>query len=402
MKSMTFCLLIFLLLGSCENQKISNKSFPSQDKVTRLMDEAIKNSDLPAVVALAVNKKGQTVKYTFGKAVWTEDQNVTTNHIFRIFSMTKVVTSIAAMQLVEKGLIGLDNDLSSLMQEMVAIPILSNGKLSPAKNPITLRQLLTHTSGFGYIFTDEELDNFDTINWRYKDLPRRFESGTQFLYGNSIDWVGRIVEKVSNMDLESYFRKNITVPLEMNRTWFNVPDSLKCYIVSWGQRGEDGKQSLVEFPDRIPTKAVTEYAGGGGLFSTPEDYTKLLQCLLNGGKLGKVKILKKKTIQEMTKNQIGNVIIDIENAYFQPLCCDFRGLLSTSSKWGLAWAIDYDNKPYGRKAGTVFWGGSCNTFFYIDFKSGIAASIYTQHFPFNHPETTNLFEKFSEIIYSGN
>ena len=399
---MTFCLLIFLLLGSCENQKIANKSFPSQDKVTRLMDEAIKNSDLPAVVALAVNKNGQMVNYTFGKAVWTEDQNVTTNHIFRIFSMTKVVTSIAAMQLVEKGLIKLDDDLSSLMPEMVAIPILSDGKLSPAKNPSTLRHLLTHTSGFGYIFTDEELDNFDTINWRYKDLPRRFESGTQFLYGNSIDWVGRIVEKVSNMDLESYFRKNITGPLEMNRTWFNVPDSLKCYIVSWGQRGEDGKQSLVEFPDRIPTKAVIEYAGGGGLFSTPEDYTRLLQCLLNGGKSGKVKILKKKTIQEMTKNQIGDVIIDIENAYFQPLCCDFRGLLTTSSKWGLAWAIDNENKPYGRKAGTVFWGGSCNTFFYIDFKSGIAASIYTQHFPFNHPETTNLFEKFSEIIYSGN
>ena len=402
MKSITFYFLIFLLLGSYENGQVANKSFPSQDKVIRQMDEAIKNSDLPAVVALAINKKGQKLTYTYGKAVWTEDQNVTTNHIFRIFSMTKVVTSIAAMQLVEKGLIGLDDDLSSLMPEMVAIPILSDGKLSPAKNLITLRHLLTHTSGFGYIFTDEELDNFDTINWRYKDLPRRFESGTQFLYGNSIDWVGRIVEKVSNMDLESYFRKNITGPLEMNRTWFNVPDSLKCYIVSWGQRGEDGKQSLVEFPDRIPTKAVIEYAGGGGLFSTPEDYTRLLQCLLNGGKSGKVKILKKKTIQEMTKNQIGDVIIDIENAYFQPLCCDFRGLLSTSSKWGLAWAIDNENKPYGRKAGTVFWGGSCNTFFYIDFKSGIAASIYTQHFPFNHPETTNLFEKFSEIIYSGN
>ena len=262
--------------------------------------------------------------YTYGKAVWSEDQNVTANNIFRIFSMTKVVTSIAAMQLVEKGLIGLDDDLSSLMPEMVAIPILNNGKLSPAKNPITLRHLLTHTSGFGYIYTDKELDNFDTINWRYKDLPRRFESGTRFLYGSSIDWVGRIVEKVSTMDLESYFRKNITGPLAMNRTWFNVPDSLKCFIVSWGQRGEDGKQSLVEFPGRIPIEAVTEFSGGAGLFSTPDDYTKLLQCLLKGGKSGEVEILKKRTIQEMTKNQIGNIIIDVENAYFQPLCCDLE------------------------------------------------------------------------------
>ena len=401
MKSLPIIFLVFLIIGSCENRQLATRSFPSQDRVTGFMDEEIENSDLPAVVATAINKKGQKLTYTQGKAVWSEDQNVTANNIFRIFSMTKVVTSIAAMQLVEKGLIGLDDDLSSLMPEMVAIPILNNGKLSPAKNPITLRHLLTHTSGFGYIYTDKELDNFDTINWRCKDLPRRFESGTKFLYGSSIDWVGRIVEKVSTMDLESYFRKNITGPLAMNRTWFNVPDSLKCFIVSWGQRGEDGEQSLVELPGRIPTKAVTEFSGGAGLFSTPDDYTKLLQCLLNGGKSGEVKILKKRTIQEMTKNQIGNIIIDVENAYFQPLCCDLRGLISTSSKWGLAWAIDNENKPYGRKAGSVFWGGSLNTFFYIDFKSGIAATIFTQHFPFNHPETTNLFEKFSEIIYSG-
>jgi methyl acetate hydrolase len=402
MKSITLCFLIFLLLGSCENRQVTNRSFPLQDRVTELMDEAIKNSDLPAVVALAINKKGQRLTYTYGKAVWTEDQKVTTKHIFRIYSMTKVVTSIAAMQLVEKGLIGLDDDLSSLMPEMASIPILSSGQLSQAKNPITLRHLLTHTSGFGYIYTDKELDNFDTINWRYKDLPRRFESGTQFLYGNSIDWVGRIVEKVTKMDLEAYFRKNITGPLGMSRTWFNVPDSLKSFIVSRGKRGDDGKQPLVELPDRIPTNVVTEYSGGAGLFSTPEDYTKLLQCLLNGGKSGKVQILKKKTIREMAENQIGNIIINVADAYFQPLCCDLKGLLSTTSKWGLAWAIDNEDKPYGRSAGTVFWGGSLNTYFYIDFKSGIAASIYTQHFPFNHPETTNLFERFSEIIYSGN
>jgi len=403
MKSITLYFLIFLLLGSYENGQVANKSFPSQDKVIRQMDEAIKNSDLPAVVALAINKKGQKMTYTYGKAVWTEDQNVTTKHIFRIHSMTKVVTSIAAMQLVEKGLIKLDDDLASLMPEMVKIPIFSNGQLSPAKNPITLRHLLSHTSGFGYTLTDKELNNFDTINWRYKDLPRRFESGTQFLYGTSTDWVGRIVEKVSNMDLESYFRKNITGPLAMNRTWFNVPDSLKSFIVSRGNRGDDGKQPLTEIPDRIPLNDVTEYRGGGGLFSTPEDYTKLLQCLLNGGKLGKVKILKKETILEMTQNQIGDITLNPEDRFFKPgTCCNFHGLMYENSRWGLAFMIDNNSKDYGREAGTVMWGGYMNTYFYIDLKSGIAASIYTQHIPFNHPETTNLFEIFSEIIYSGN
>jgi CubicO group peptidase (beta-lactamase class C family) len=215
--------------------------------------------------------------------------------------------------------------------------------------------------------------------------------------------VGRIVEKVSNMDLESYFRKNITGPLAMNRTWFNVPDSLKSFIVSRGTRGDDGKQPLTELPDRIPLNDVTKYSGGGGLFSTPEDYTKLLQCLLNGGKLGKVKILKKETIREMTQNQIGDITLNPEDRFFKPgICCNFHGLMYENSRWGLAFMIDNNSKDYGREAGTVMWGGAMNTYFYIDFKSGIAASIYTQHIPFNHPETTNLFEIFSEIIYSGN
>jgi CubicO group peptidase (beta-lactamase class C family) len=102
----------------------------------------------------------------------------------------------------------------------------------------------------------------------------------------------------------------------------------------------------------------------------------------------------------MFQNQIGDIVIDIEHAYFKPHCCDFRGLLPNTAKWGFGWAIDNEDKPYGRKAGTVFWGGSMNTYFFIDLKSGIAAGIYTQHFPFNHPATIGLFERFSEIIYS--
>jgi methyl acetate hydrolase len=313
----------------------------------------------------------------------------------------KLVTSIAALQLVEKGLIGLDDDLSLVLPEMAKIPILSNGQIIQPKNRITLRHLLTHTSGFGYEFTDQELSKFDRSKWEYKDLPRRFESGTQFLYGTNTNWVGKLVEKVSNMDLENYFRKNITGPLGMNRTWFNVPDSLKPFIVSMGQRGADGNQPLIELPDRIPTNKVTEYRGDGGLFSSPEDYTLLLQCLLNYGTLNNVRILQKQTILEMTKNQIGKISMENAGAYFTPgVCCDFTGLTSGTSKWGLAWLIDNEDKPYGRKAGTVLWGGLMNTYFYIDYKSGVAASIYSQHLPFNHPVTTNLFNKFSEIIYS--
>lgn len=358
-------------------------------------------SDLPAVVAIAVNSNGERIDYSYGKAIWSEKAPVTPQHIFRIYSMTKLVTSIAAMQMVEKGLIGLDDDLSAQLPQMTKIPILSDGKLITPKNRVTLRHLLTHTSGFGYSFTDRELAIFDRSKWEYKDLPRRFESGTQFLYGTSIDWVGRLVEKLSGMDLESYFRKNICGPLGMTRTWFNIPDSLKSLIVSRGWRGDDGLHPLTETGDRIPTKKVSEFSGGGGLFSSPADFTKLLQCMLNYGEWKGVRILKKKTIEEMLKNQIGNISMANSFSYYvKGSCCNTDGITSAKTKWGLGWLIDNEDKPYGRKAGTVSWGGLMNTFFYIDYKSGIAVSIYTQHLPFNHPATTSLFAKFSGAVYS--
>ena len=399
-KRIYFIFLSIIVLNSC----IENKStFPSEESVHQLMNEALQKSDLPAVVAIAIDKKGEKVIYNYGKAIWSEDVEVTQEHIFRIWSMTKLVTSIAAMQCVENGIIGLDNDLCDIMPEMTDIPILSNGKLIKPKNKITLRHLLTHTSGFGYSGMTVEEGNYNKENWDYSDSPRHFESGTNFLYGTSTDWVGKLVEKISGMDLEVYFRKNITGPLKMGRTFFNVPDSLHSLIVSYGHRGDRGEKELEELPNRVPTNKATVLSGGGGLFSTPSDYTKLLQCILNYGAYEGGRILSKATIEEMIQNQVGDINLSPQDRHFNPgVCCNFNGLMDENSKWGLAFMIDNNSKEYGRQDGTVTWGGLMNTYFYIDFKSGIAASIYTQHLPFNNYQTTSLFEQFSEIIFTKN
>lgn len=378
------------------------KTFPSEAEVKSAMDEAMTESDLPAIVAIAINDKNQRITYTYGNAVWTEEEAITTHDIFRIASMTKLVTSIAAMQMVEKGLIGLDDDLSTLMPEMTSIPILNDGKLLEPKVAITLRHLLSHTSGFGYRgATDKQLTEFDYTGWDYQDSPRRFEAGTEFRYGSSTNWAGKLVEKLSGLDLETYFRENITGPLGMDRTWFNLPEDLRQHVVSYGNRGGDGLGPLTEIPNRVPNNTVTDFRGDGGLFSSPEDYTTLLQCMLNYGVLGDVKLLEKSTILEMNENQIGDVSNENKGAFFNPgSCCNFEGLTTSTTKWGLAWLIDTEDKAYGRKAGTVLWGGAFNTFYYIDYKSGVSASIYSQHFPFNHEATTGLFDQFSEIIYN--
>ncbi|MCA6074634.1 serine hydrolase domain-containing protein [Fulvivirga sedimenti] len=395
------CLWILFLVSACQSNPHEANRFPSEELVVSQMDSLVKASELPGFVAIAVNNEGESITYTFGNAIWNEESPIRANNIFRIASMTKLITSIAALQLVEKDSLELDEDLTGLLPEMASIPILTTEKeYIHGKRPITLRSLLTHTSGFGYFFTDSLLAEHDATDWNYEDLPRRFEAGSQFLYGTSTDWVGKVVEKISGRTLEEYFRENITGPLGMNRTWYNVPDSLKNEIVSYGHMGDDGTKELSEYPDRIPENETQFYSGGGGMFSSPEDYTKLLYCLLNNGIFEQERILQEETVNQLFTEQLEGISMDIEQNYFQQgLCCNFKGLIKPTSNWGLAGLIDTETTAYGRKEGTLLWGGIFNTYWFIDKKSGIAGSIYTQYLPFNHPATTSLFDKFSQIIY---
>ena len=377
-------------------------------EVRKVMADAMADSDLPSVVAVAINSKGQRIEYTYGGLSWGKSKPVKTSSLFRIHSMTKLVTSIAAMQLVEQGKLELDQDLSELLPEMARIPILTEeGKLVEPKKAITLRHLLTHTAGFGYPNATYKVhSNFDAAGWKYEDFPRQFESGTRFLYGTSTDWVGKLVGKVSEMTLDRYFKKMIFKPLGIKSTFFNVPKKEKKRIVSMGNRGVDGRAELKEIdgdevsPSRYPKEKHKKFSGGDGLFSTPGDFTKILQCMLDYGANKGGRILKKETVDLMMQNHLGDISLDPSGWHYDPgTCCNFNGIIDKESKWGLATMIDNTAESYGRKSGTLVWGGYRNTYFYIDYKSGIAASIYSQHLPFNHSETISLFEKFSEVFY---
>lgn len=395
MKKLIF-IVVTLFIFSCNKKNLTKD-------VNSLLDD----SPIESVAMIKISKVG---KINFFSKGFINSQNkdlIEKNSIFQIASMTKTLTSIAAMQLVEQGLISLDEPLDKLLPEMADIPILSEDKkLIKAKNSITLRHLLTHTAGFGYWFTSERNKDWELIQkelnineWKFFDKPRLFEAGTTFMYGTNTDWVGKVVEKISGLTLEQYFRKNISGPLEMNSTWYNLPKELQNRVVALKRR-DFKTQKLIEEENVKVIKKKT-FSGGGGLYSSPEDYAKLIQCMLNEGSLNDIKILEPQTFRIMNTKQLVDFkiihrLVENESTDITP-----RGttdnFFDNYDNWTLAWA--YEESSNIRPIGTSYWAGLFNTYYTIDYENEFGLVYFTQILPFNDFQSYDLFSKFEKSIY---
>lgn len=392
MKKLLLSLIIISIITGCKTDK--KESNVALDKLS--LETYFLKSQLPAAIMGHSNKEGNMHWYAYGPSVWGGKDTINENNIFRIYSMTKSIASVAALQLVEKGLIGLDDPLDILMPEMTSIPILTEtGELVEAKKAITLRNLLTHSAGFGYEFLDDRLQSFDKSEWKYDDLPRLFEAGERWQYGTNTDWVGKIVEKISGEDLETYLRNHITGPLQMNSTWFNVPDNLKENIVSWGVRDSIG---FKEYP-RIPAEVVTEYSAGGGLFSSPKDYLNFLNCIMNDGKYDGGQILKLETVAMMFENQLEGFSLNF-NIPEGGLPETVGRFPDESDKYGLAWAIENSEDELVRNKGAVYWSGMANSYYTLDKEQGVAVVYFTQFLPYNDKVSYDFYRLFEKEVYS--
>lgn len=286
------------------------------------------------------------------------------------------------------------------MPEMIAIPILGeDGNLIHSDEIITLRQLLTHTSGFSEKYFSSKLYNFKPESWLYEDKPRLFQPGTSFAYGTGVRWAGRVIEKLSGQDLETYFRQNITGPLKMDETWFNVPEVLSEQIVTFGGRDSLGN---INAWGRIPQKPQTTYPGDMGLFGSPNDYLNFLNCMLNYGKYDGGQLLKKETVLIMLKDNlpIGIKIPKIEEFDNGGIIGYSGGQLEglINDRWGLAWAIEKDENEI-RPINSVFWAGAANSYFTLDVENKIAIVYFSNYFPFNDKEAYDFYKLYENEVY---
>jgi len=378
--------------------------------LTATLQAAVARGDVPGVVVMAVTRDRVLYQGAFGKADAAAGRAMTMDALFAIASMTKPITSTAAMQLVEQQKLALDDPAEKYLPELADLKVFESFDaktgaytLRAPKTKVTVRQLFTHTSGIGYGFTSPVTRDFKPrAGETYTDGPLLFDPGTQWMYGDSIGVLGRIVEKLSGQTLEEYFREHILGPLKMTDTFFNVPEAKQPRRVTVHTR-QDGRADapLVERPLR-PQTPVTKFNGGGGLYSTAGDYARFERMILNGGTLDGARILSADSVKAMGRNQMGAVAVRALKTADPALSMDFSFVNdgpAKKDKWGLGFMITSAHVPGKRSAGSLSWGGIDNTYFWIDPERGIAGVILMQFLPFADTKALAVYDAFERGVY---
>jgi len=362
----------------------------------KVLQSAVAQKKVPGAVAMVATPEG---------VAWQGGTGFPRDAIFAVASMTKPVTSVAVMQLVEAGRVKLDEPASTYLPEIANAQVLEQGTLRPPKSAVTVRQLLTHTSGFGYEFMNKDLHDFVarggapsmmTGGDGFLKAPLLFDPGTRWEYGIGVDWLGRLVERVSGQDLEACFRVKIFEPLGMTDSSFNVPGDKQARLAQSWQRKADG--SLVHQPSRA-SRAGDFLSGGGGLYSTAADYLRFTRAMLAGGQLDGRRILKAETIALMGQNQIGDLSLHPLSSLMPDFATDGAVLPGALDKFGLGFALNSKAIDHGRGANTLAWAGIFNTFFWIDRERKVCAVLMSQMSPGLDDGPRRLLEDFDRAVY---
>jgi methyl acetate hydrolase len=368
------------------------------------MRRAVERKDVAGVIVMAADRKHVIYQGAFGLADIGEARPLQIDALFRIASMTKAITSTAAMQLVEQGRFAIEDPVEKYLPEFAKVSVFESFdgatgayKVKPASKPVTIRHLFTHTSGLGYGFTSAIVRDFKPrAGEDYPVGPLEFEPGERWLYSTSTDWLGRLVEKVSGLTLEDYFRQRIFTPLKMTDTFYHVPKDKEARLVTVNRRQADG--TMVKETVQPPTSGFTPI-GGGGLSSTAGDYIRFTQALLNGGELDGARILSSGTVALMGQNHIGAIGVPALKTAIPARSDDFSFIADGRDKWGLGFLITSDAVPGKRSAGSLSWGGINNTYFWLDPARGITGVILMQFLPFADRKALALYDTFERGVY---
>ena len=386
-------------------------SVHEMNNIDEALQFAVDSGAIPGVVALAVDPQGPIYEGAFGLRGLEQSGPMAPDTVFWIASMTKPLAAAACLQLVERGLIDLDENCSRWVPALQAPEVLEGfddaGQpiLRPARSPITLRRLLTHTAGFAYDTWNEDMNAYG----QYAGLPRQatsqrtgdclplaFDPGEGWAYGVGIDWAGKVLEAITGQTLDAYLQEQLFAPLEMTSTGFLLRPDISSRLAGMHRRYPDGHLEEVDYD---APQSPESFSGGGGLYGTAGDFGRFMRMILNGGELEGERILAPETVAMMGQNHIGELnALPLKTAQPQ-LSNDLDLFPGMTIKWGLSYLINTVDVPGRRSAGSLCWAGLRNTYFWIDPKREVAGALLTQILPFADPAVVGLFEEFEREVY---
>lgn len=358
------------------------------DNIDTIIGDYIDQGKLVGAVSM-VSRHGQVVYFEkAGDLNMETGQDMELDSIFRIYSMSKPITTVAAMMLYEEGKFQLTDPVEKYLPEFRNVLVLTEGgSLEKQKRPFTIQMLMTHTAGltygvFGNTPVDQQYRKANILN--NKDLaemtealgkiPLQYQPGTRWHYSVSVDVLGRLVEVISGQPFDEFLEQRIFAPLDMEDTFFEVPQNkLDRFGTNHTYNPETQKLEVMDRPATSQfSNNVTFFSGGGGLLSTTEDYMKFSQMMLNGGELNGVRLLSEKTVDYMTQNHLSGIFINRGGE---------SGEARPGSGFGLGFAVVEDTAKAGviGSKGEYYWGGAAGTIFWIDPVEDLIAVIMIQH-----------------------
>jgi methyl acetate hydrolase len=370
---------------------------------------AVASGQVPGVVGVVASAEALLYQGAFGFRDQVAGEVMTLDTVFRVASMTKVVTSVAALQLVEQGRLELDAPVADFVPSFADLQVLDGFDgdrplLRPPRSQTTVRQLFCHTSGLAYDTWNDKLSRYQQLTGApgvssgllaSLSLPLVCDPGTAFNYGTSSDWLGRVVEEVSGQRLDVYFDEHVLGPLAMGDTTPAPSAEQRARCAPVHVRGED-RAWVPTGADNAPEPEF--YSGGHSLYTTPGDYLRLQQTLLRGGEIGGRKIVGPETVGEMFENQTGEIDVP---PFVSVLPRVSESLdLGPGRKWGLGLLLNTEVEEGSRPPGSGGWAGVFNTFFWVDRTNGLAAGLYTQTLPFYDQGVIACYQDFEHAIYA--
>lgn len=374
-----------------------------------LLESAVAEGAVPNVVAVAADRNGVIYEGACGPRKVGEEGFVGLDTVFWIASMTKMVTTVAALQLRDAGRLDFAEPVGKYLPEWDKLQVLDGfdgdtPRLRAPKGEATVAQLITHTAGATYWFWSADMVRYEELTGQPNVVtglaaalgaPLVADPGSRFEYGTNTDFLGRVVEEASGQSLDAYFAKHILRPLDMVDTGFTVREDQRSRLVTLHVPNEGAWA-----PTGFELPAAPDYwTGGHGLYSTPQDYLRFQQMLLHEGRFEGTRIVSEEAVREAFANQIGALDVpEVIPTAFPPHSADF--VAGPGRTWGWGLLVNTQDVAGARAAGSGGWAGLGNTHFWVDPSSGVTGAIYSQFFPFVAPDYMRVYADFERGVYS--